>query len=198
MAKYGKKSKRSGVLFIVLLFAIIIIVGVAFQATNGFSTALKSFHVIYKEDYILNNKKGLIVQKGDVFEIKQYTYDKEKISVEIYAIESKAENTVFSYSGVTTSWNESVANKNVTGAFEIKIENPRGEENGTVTIVKGDVFEVIRSFVGDEEIVLDKGFSIAEDMFRMVLTVGDEQMLLDFTMQIPPVEFIIDEESLIF
>ena len=183
MAKRRKTSKRGGVLWAIILLVIIFFTGVLFNATNGFTTALKSFHVIYNEEYILNNENGLFIKEGDVFEVKQYSDSSEAISVEIYAIKSAAKNTNFTYSGLTTSWNESVANKKVTQAFDIKIEQPSGSKNGMVTVVSGDVIDVIKSFVGEQEISLDKYFSIKEDMFRMVITVGDEQMTLDFSVQ---------------
>ena len=181
-----------------------LLIALAFWLTNGFTEALKSFHVLYNEDYIFNSTDGLFIQEGDVFEIKQYSDSPERLSVAVYAIESNREGLTFSFlkgeENVEYVWNDSVANCDVTDSFDIKIVQPTTDKNGTVKI-SGNVMTMLQYMAeksGAEKVSLGDNFSIKGDLFRMVITVGDEEISLDFSVQMEPLFIDTDKKSLVF
>lgn len=195
MAK--RRGRSRGVLIIALILLAVIIGGIVSNATNGFQESLKNFAVIYKEEYILNNKNELFIKEGDRFEIKQYSGAKEEISVKILALESKKENQIYTFSGRSFEWNETLAGKDVTACFQLEVIQPTENQNGEVNI-SGNLMDVLEYFSEGAEVELGEDFTIAQDLFCMVLTVGSDVMTLGFSVQMSAISISLDSAAIVF
>lgn len=195
----AKRSGKSGFGWIIaVILCAVVSFAAVFHFTGGFETmSVTNFAIIRNGDYILANRTGLTITKGETLEIKQFDSD-EKIEVEIFALRNDASDLSFTYGGKTYTWNEGFVSgdyRDVTDKFDVQVEQSNGGENGSITI-NGSVRSVLNAYVGDN--IEFETSDMRGVFFRMVVTVGAASISLDFDVYVPVEGVDIDTGEYIF
>lgn len=180
MAKKSKKEKINVVAVLGTILACVFGFVALFNVSNGFSFASRDVAVIYENEYILSGRTGMRLSAADELEVKQFSESRGTISVEIYAIENKRSEVQFTYGATAFTWNEAVANTNVTEFFDVSITQPKGDKNGKIVINDGGVSKVVEMTLPGEKVQFAP-FTMRGDFFRMKINVsGGDSVTVDF------------------
>lgn len=180
MAKKSKKGKTSVVAVLGTILACVFGFVALFNVSNGFTFSSRDIAVIYENEYILSGRTGMRLTSADELEVKQFSDARGKISVEIYAIENKRSEVSFVYGAKTFTWNDAVANTNVTEYFDVSVTQPKGDANGKIVINDGGVSKVVEMTLPGEKVQFEP-FTMRGDFFRMKINVsGSDSVTVDF------------------
>ena len=180
MAKKSKKGKTNWLAGLGIALACVFGFVAISKATNDFSFASHDVAVIYENEYILSGRTGMRLSAADELEVKQFSEVQGTIDVEIYAIENKRSDVAFNYGAATFTWNEAVANTNVTEFFDVTVTQPTKGANGKIVIKDGGISRVIEQTLQGEKVQFQP-FAMRGDFFRMKISVsGGDAVTVDF------------------
>lgn len=195
----NKPSGKSGVVGIIVVFVLaLVLVAGALMSIPAVQAA--EFALIINDEYVLSQKKNVVLKKGDVIEVDLFDGDGE-VDVEIFAIKNTKRNVKIAYAGKEFLWNESgsIADCPVSRCFELDVVQPDGVKNGTITYLSGSEYTVVEELVGSYDFALTSS-ATSGDLFRMDVTIDTTTISVYFSVEssAPVRDVELDQSNIIF
>lgn len=178
-ARENKIKKIFLTVVIILLF--ILAVGMFGLMTHGFRTQPTLFAVEADDELIVSEKTDMTVTPATTFSVKTL---KKDYTVKVTAKEASQDFTFVS-SGKQYTWNDEIAGKDMSAAFDV-------EKSGkTFTLNFGTTPEILTEVMG-AAVTLDEE-QTKQDLFTMTVTSGKSNVNISFT-AVVPTEIILPDQ----
>lgn len=172
-----KKKGGAGILWAIFFIIVAIITVAVIMRISLEAPSTNDFSLVYKNQYLLGSKSGFTLTAGDQIEVRQFDGN-EDVQVKIYAIENE-NDIAFTLGNKDLTWSANVASADVTNAFNLTVSEKK-DGRSTITLIDGGICDTIEFFAAGSSIAY-KGMDLAGDYFRMIVTVGETSLSLDFS-----------------
>lgn len=172
---------------IVLLLITVLCGGVFLSVMSDFST--QGYVVYYQDEMFLKDTENLYFSGVTEIEVEQFLNAKNEIVVEIYALKNEKSDLTYVMNGVTYSWNQTIAGKDVTKYLLRSVVQAENSANGNGKItIAGSTLDVLQGYVNDNfkieggteyEVELKENTAVS-DLFEMRIRVADVERKIRF------------------
>lgn len=188
------------IISIIIVILISVLFGSVFLSVMS-DISTQGYAVHYKDEVILKDTEGLYFKGITELEVEQFLGTENEIIVEIYAIKNEESDLQYEMNGVTYSWNQTIAGKDVTKYLLQSVVQPIDGMDGKI-VIAGNTLEVLQGYVNDN-FILEGGTeyevdlkenAVVADLFEMRIRVGDVERKLKFYKDITVASLTLPED----
>lgn len=188
------------IISIIIVILISVLFGSVFLTTMS-DISTQGYAVHYNGEVILKDTEGLYFKGITELEVEQFLGVENEIIVEIYAIKNEDSDLQYVMNGVTYSWNQTIAGKDVTKYLLQSVVQPMNGMDGKI-VIAGNTLEVLQGYVNDN-FILEGGTkyevdlkenAVVADLFEMRIRVGDVVRKLKFYKDITVASLTLSED----